>query len=243
MGGPAPKLSGPVQSGPEIARKVRPSVVEISYEMEIYRRWLPNLRHAGSGTGFIFDIDDDGNYWILTNSHVLGFDDMAHAGKERAPEMVSYDLSIAASDGNGATILTVFEHIEHDAAIVVVSKGLGDFSSLQVSLEEVEVGETIYAMGHPHGHAYYFTGGIVSARVDEIIAIDAAINPGNSGGPLVNSRAEVVGVNTLKDTDGEALGFALSIGVLLNLSEYLEVDITDMDALRRHVDEIYFLPD
>ena len=235
-----PKEVGPEQSGTLIARKIRPSVVKISYEMEIYRRWLPNVRYAGNGTGFIFDIDDDGNYWILTNSHVLGFDDMSFAGKNRAPTMVSYDVSIATAHERAAEILTVFEHVEHDAAIVVVSKTLEEVSSLSVSHGEVEVGETVYAMGHPRGHSYYFTKGIVSSLDGEVIGIDAAINRGNSGGPLVNGRGEVIGVNTFKDEDGEALGFALNIGALRNLSEYVAVDITDMDALRRVVEQIYF---
>jgi S1-C subfamily serine protease len=240
---------GQINAGPrntertssEVARLVRPSVVEINAKFETYKRWSANERLDIGGTGFIYDVDDEGNFWVLTNSHVLGFDDIAGAGKKQAPKVLQYELTILTADRTKGKILRVFEHKEHDAAIVVLDKSVGDFDALRVYTGPVEVGETIYAMGHPHGQSYNFTKGIVSGLAeDDYIAIDAAINAGNSGGPLVNAGAEVIGVNTIKYADAEALSLALKIGILLDLSDYLEVRIDDMDAIRTHVDRLYF---
>jgi serine protease Do len=91
---------------------------------------------------------------------------------------------------------------------------------------EVKDGETVIAIGHPYGLNYTATEGIVSKakRLQKginYIQIDAAINPGNSGGPLVNSKGEIVGVNTFIIAGGDNLGFALPVNyVNEDLNEY-----------------------
>src|SRR5690606_25329224 len=85
--------------------------------------------------------------------------------------------------------------------------------------KDLEVGEWVAAFGNPYGHDHSMTKGIVSAigrRIDEInllpfIQTDASINPGNSGGPLVNSRGQVIGVNTAIDARAQGIGFAIPI--------------------------------
>lgn len=225
----------------EIAQIIRPSVVQISTEFTISRRLLPNKSSGGSGSGFIFDKKEDGSIWILTNSHVLGFDEIAEAGFLGAPKLKSFRANVTLADDQHAPILKVYEHRESDAAIIVVWASGNFYEKLRLSLKGVEVGENVYAMGHPMDHMFYFTKGIVSTvyRDDGVIGTDAAINSGNSGGPLVNGMAEVVGINTFK-YDGEALGFALDIRDLLDLSNYQEVDIADLEAIRSHIEALYF---
>ena len=67
-----------VRSAQEIAQRLKPSVVAVSVQVEIYRRFWLNDAWSGYGSGFVFRKDDKGYLWILTNSHVLGLDDLAN---------------------------------------------------------------------------------------------------------------------------------------------------------------------
>ncbi len=85
--------------------------------------------------------------------------------------------------------------------------------------ESLKDGDEVIAIGHPYGLNYTATQGVIS-KADRVrqglhfIQIDAAINPGNSGGPLVNSRGEIIGVNTFIIKGGDNLGFALPVSYL-----------------------------
>ncbi|MBB5234017.1 S1C family serine protease [Deinococcus budaensis] len=163
---------------------------------------------TGSGSGFLIDAQGD----ILTNYHVI--QDAANVrvrlhGNEREYEArvvgtaPDYDLALLRAEGlpSGLTPMR-----------------LGDSDSLRV-------GEKAIAMGAPFGLEFTVTQGIVSALERVIptgvnyipqnsIQTDAAINPGNSGGPLVNSRGEVIGVNTqILSPAGAATGVGQNAGV------------------------------
>ena len=104
-----------------------------------------------------------------------------------------------------------------------------DYASLGDS-SSIKVGESVYAVGNPIGYEFRktVTSGIISAlnrtiKIDEndstsyisdLIQTDATINPGNSGGPLVNKSGEVIGINTVKITSAEGIGFAVPINVV-----------------------------
>ncbi len=171
---------------------------------------------AGAGSGFVFDAEEG---LILTNAHVV----------EGAEE-----ISVTFFDGSaqGADLVGAFP--EDDLAMIRVIDVDGLRASVLGSSDDLEVGEDVVAIGNALGLGGRptVTTGIVSAKdrtvpVDNgytltgLIQTDAAINRGNSGGPLLNSRGEVVGINSAVAAAGQNIGFALAIDNILPLIEDL----------------------
>ncbi len=178
---------------------------------------------SGSGTGFIYKIEDD-KALIITNYHVTGQNDrflvIFNNGEETEADLVGYDLF---------TDLAVLS-IKAELAEKVVKIG---------SSSDLEIGETVFTVGSPLGRQYIgsVTKGILSAKnrqvettlgnqkiLFEVIQTDAAINPGNSGGPLVNDKGEVIGVNSLKIVQDtiEGMGFAIPIEIAMEIIKVIE---------------------
>ncbi|BAD39402.1 S1C family serine protease [Symbiobacterium thermophilum] len=188
---------------PEIYNRVAPAVVSVY--VESYRGFY---RSSGTGSGFV--VDPAG--YILTNYHVVD-------GAQR--------ITVQFIDGETMTARVVGKDSTSDLAVLKVDPG--DRQLVAATLgdsDRVQVGELAIAIGNPYGHAFTVTAGIVSAIGREIvepttsipgaIQTDAAINPGNSGGPLLNSRGEVIGVNTAIEAPSQwsgnvGLGFAVPI--------------------------------
>jgi hypothetical protein len=155
------------------------------------------LIHAGSGLGSGFVALPNG--LVVTNAHVVG-----------ACSTVSLTIQ------SGAILSGQVIHLDagHDVAFVMP---LGDGLPLPLPLpladsDQVQAGQPVVAVGHPHGLGVTTTQGIVSAvgygpEGRAFIQTDAAIDPGNSGGPLVNRTGEVIGINTSKI--GQGCGFAV----------------------------------
>lgn len=191
---------------PEIVKKAKPSVVGIISE-------FPDGTKC-TGTGII--ISESGN--IVTNAHVIQNICGDEVMSAECVKAVLADESEFEAEIIGADTPSDLAVIKIDADNVTLFPAeLGDSDSL------VE-GETAVAIGNPLGLELYgsTTCGIISALGRTItvsgyemtlIQTDAAINPGNSGGPLLNSRGEVIGINSSKiiSDNAEGLGFAIPI--------------------------------
>lgn len=174
-----------------VSRKIAPSLVHISVEsptdLPEEFSFLENRRmlHKGQGSGVI--VDDDG--YIMTNYHVIK--DAA------AVEVTLADGRIVAGQMVGFDELTDLAVLKIDAPKLVAAEW-GDS-------DELDVGSPVWAAGSPFGLQRSVTFGILSAKnraglagtpYQDFLQTDAAVNPGNSGGPLVNTRGNVIGINT-----------------------------------------------
>ena len=202
-----------------VADTVLPSVVSIQFS---------GAQGAGSGSGIV--IDESG--LILTNNHVV--EGAANGGS----------LTVAFQDGTSTSAEIVGRDTSADIAVIRVD-GVDNLKAVKLgSSADLQVGETVVAIGSPLGLSGTVTTGIVSAinrpvlpgssagdgSVLNAIQTDAAINPGNSGGALVNLKGELVGVNSAIATLGASagaqsgsigLGFAIPIDEAKWISDQL----------------------
>ncbi len=168
----------------------------------------------GLGTGFI--VTENG--YVVSNAHVTGEKySKCYVTLENG---MTYDGKVEWSDTNLDLSIVKIE------AKNLPYVNLGDSS-------KIRVGETVYAIGNPIGYEFRrtVTSGIISAKnrtikIDEkdkssymtdLIQTDATINPGNSGGPLIYPNGEVIGINTVKISSAEGIGFAIPINIIKHI--------------------------
>lgn len=177
--------------------RVGPAVAHVAVQRPSQRR----AEAAGSGSAFL--ITRDG--YALTNSHVAGG---------------ATEIAVSLPDGRIYDARLVGDDPATDLAVLQVQGSDFPFATLGSS-ERTRIGEIAIAIGSPLGFQHTVTSGIVSAlgrsmtsyrggHIDDIIQTDAALNPGNSGGPLINSRGEVIGVNTAVIAQAQGLCFAVA---------------------------------
>ena len=196
-----------------VADKILPSIVGITIEYEV-NSFFGRSTATATGSGII--ISEDG--YILTNNHVV--DSESTSSYYQVMNAKSIKVQLYNDETEYEATITGKDD-QTDLAVIKIEKTglkaaeLGDSSKLRI-------GEFVMAVGSPQGLSTSVTCGVVSALNREITAesrkyvviqTDAAINEGNSGGALVNSKGEVIGVNTLKleGTGIEGLGFAIPI--------------------------------
>ncbi len=221
----APAYDTEEQNNISVYKRLLPSVVNITSKSLVYNFFFEPVPQQGQGSGFI--LDKAGH--ILTNFHVI-------AGANRGIEVklnnkhAPYKAKVVGTDKS------------HDLALLQI-----DAPDLQpVTLadsRDLAVGQKVYAIGNPFGLSGTMTRGIISsirtiggsegAPIEDAIQTDAAINPGNSGGPLLNSRGEVIGINTMIASNGADQSSGIGFAIPINTAKAVLADLTRYGRVKR----------
>ena len=208
-----------------IAEEVMPSVVSITnlsvQQVQSFFGGIQEQESKSVGSGIIIS-QNDSELLIITNNHVV-------EGNET--------LTVSFVDEESVEAQVKGTDAAKDLAVIAVqTKEIKDTTMEQIKVaalgnsDQLQVGESVIAIGNALGYGQSVTSGIVSATgreldgIDEkLIQTDAAINPGNSGGALLNANGEVVGINTAKvATDTvEGMGYAIPISSVSDIIENL----------------------
>ena len=220
----APEYDAEEQNNIAVYKRVLPSVVNITSTTLVFNFFYCAVPQQGQGSGFI--LDKAGH--VLTNYHVI-------EGANRGIEVMlsnkrRYSAKVVGSDKS------------HDLALLQINAPnlqpvtLADSSGLNV-------GQKVYAIGNPFGLSGTMTRGIISsirsirnadgAPIEDAIQTDAAINPGNSGGPLLNSRGEVIGINTMIASNGADQSSGIGFAIPINTAKAVLGDLTKYGRVRR----------
>src|SRR3989475_2158652 len=218
-------LSGDEALNVRIYRQSSSAVANILTKATEYDFWMDPVPVEGAGSGFVIDAKG----YILTNFHVV---------------QGAQTIEVVLGDQSRHSAKFIGADQRNDVALVKIEPGkkplavlpLGDSAALQV-------GQKVLAIGNPFGFQSTLTTGVVSALgrtgqtgqntlIDEAIQTDAAINRGNSGGPLLNSRGEVIGINTAIFTPSgttAGIGFAIPI----NTAKLIAQDLINTGRVHR----------
>jgi S1-C subfamily serine protease len=212
----------------EVARKVRPAVVQITSQQTVLDRLnQPFTVPAGVGSGVIYD--QQGH--ILTNSHVIEGGDKIQVslpdGRTLPGTLVGADeqtdLAVLQITGENLPIaqLGSSNNLEIGDWVVAIGNALGLSGGPTVTVGVVgALGRTVQEPGSG-------LRGVAGPFLFDLIQTDAAINPGNSGGPLVNLAGEVVGINTLvagqseQGVRSQGIGFAIAMSAAKPIADEL----------------------
>jgi S1-C subfamily serine protease len=209
------------QENISVYKKALPAVVNITSTAVAYDIFYGAVPQRGMGSGFV--IDSEGH--ILTNYHVI---ESARQVEVTTSDKKKYKAQIIGVDP------------PHDLAVIQIpSKSvpqaeIGDSKNLIV-------GQKVFAIGNPFGLSGTMTRGIISSIrslrgergfIDEAIQTDAAINPGNSGGPLLNSRGQVIGINSMILTGGVEQSAGIGFAIPINTAKAVLDDLVHLGRAR-----------
>jgi S1-C subfamily serine protease len=209
------------QENISVYKKALPAVVNITSTAVAYDIFYGAVPQRGMGSGFV--IDSEGH--ILTNYHVI---ESARQVEVTTSDKKKYKAQIIGVDP------------PHDLAVIqiptksVPQAEIGDSKNLIV-------GQKVFAIGNPFGLSGTMTRGIISSIrslrgergfIDEAIQTDAAINPGNSGGPLLNSRGQVIGINSMILTGGVEQSAGIGFAIPINTAKAVLDDLVHLGRAR-----------
>jgi S1-C subfamily serine protease len=220
----APAYDAEEQNNIGIYKRVLPSVVNITSTTLVFNFFYGTVPQQGQGSGFI--LDKAGH--VLTNFHVV--------------EGANRGIEVMLSNKHRYKATVVGTDKTHDLALLQI-----DAPNLQsVTLadsSELAVGQKVYAIGNPFGLSGTMTRGIISsirsirgsegAPIEDAIQTDAAINPGNSGGPLLNSKGEVIGINTMIASNGAEQSSGIGFAIPINTAKAVLADLTRYGRVKR----------
>jgi S1-C subfamily serine protease len=220
----APAFDAEEQNNIAVYKRVLPSVVNITSKTLVFNFFYGAVPQEGQGSGFVLD---KGGH-VLTNYHVV-------AGANRGVKVMlsnkkNYDAKVVGTDR------------VHDLALLQIEAPNLQPVTLADSTE-LSVGQKVYAIGNPFGLTGTMTRGIISsirsirgsegAPIEDAIQTDAAINPGNSGGPLLNSRGEVIGINTMIASNGADQSSGIGFAIPINTAKAVLADLTRYGRVKR----------
>ncbi|WP_263410283.1 S1C family serine protease [Terriglobus tenax] len=228
----APEFDAEEQNNINVYKRVLPSVVNVTSTTVQFDFFYGPVPQQGMGTGFV--IDKEGH--ILTNNHVI------QDGQR---------IEVTLNDKHKYKAQVVQIDKSHDLALLQINAP----NLVPVTLADsknIVVGQKVYAIGNPFGLNGTMTRGIVSAlrsvrgptgsAIDNAIQTDAAINPGNSGGPLLNSRGEVIGINTMIASNGSDQSAGIGFAIPINTARAFVDDIARYGHVRRPALDVVTLP-
>jgi S1-C subfamily serine protease len=230
----APEFDAEESNNISVYKKALPSVVNITSSTVGLNFFYGLVPQQGQGSGFI--LDKQGH--ILTNYHVV-----ADAQK----------IEVTTYDKHRAKARVIGRDPSHDLALLQIDTP-NLVPAVLADSKNLVVGQKVYAIGNPFGLQGTMTTGIISAirsihgpqgaTIDNAIQTDAAINPGNSGGPLLNSRGEVIGINSLIATGNEGVEQNAGIGfaIPINTAKVVLGDFQKYGRVRRPSLGIVSLP-
>jgi S1-C subfamily serine protease len=216
-------------------RRAKGSVVYINATIRLQNLITGNVLEIppGTGTGFVWD--DLGH--VVTNLHVVTQD--LPPERPGGPPVVfeANEVGVTLSTGESFKARVVGRSLEYDIAVLKAFAPFKDMRPIPIGRSsDLQVGQTVMAIGNPFGLDHSLTTGVVSAldrelnnlvqdplhpfygrKIRGVIQTDAAINPGNSGGPLLDSAGRLIGMNMASlTTSGSSagLGFALPVDTL-----------------------------
>ncbi len=229
----APAFDTEEQQNISVYKKALPSVVNITSTAVQFDFFYGPVPQQGQGSGFILNKEG----LILTNNHVI----------DNAQRI---EVTLSNKKKYKAVLLTADKG--HDLALIKINNAPDLVPATLAESSNPTVGQRVYAIGNPFGLSGTMTRGIVSAirsirgeennPIEDAIQTDAAVNPGNSGGPLLNSKAEVIGITTMIASNGANQSSGIGFAIPINTAKAVLDDFAKYGRVRRPSLDVVTLP-